>query len=304
MNKIFCKVVLLLSVSSGVWAAGAPVPHIFSNGTPADANAVNDNFQNLADRISEMHVGPQGPAGPQGEQGPAGPQGEQGPPGTGLTTYNYLDFSHNLSSKTFERRRKDGTVYWSETRTYDRSTPGLLLVSSHIIEDPTVVEYEIDTTYHLEDDGIRISGGIGYNTLGNLGTRTPVVSRDFDPPILLRNTSMVIGVAWGSFASVVDKDLDTAEITESYHSEINTLLAVENVTVRDVTYNNCMRIHTKRDIDKIDITNMTYNDSLPSTSLSWYCEGFGLVKTIRFTGPHGSATSVSVTTTELVSTVP
>jgi hypothetical protein len=44
MYKKLCKTILLLSVSGGVWAAGEPVPHIFSNGTPADANQVNENF--------------------------------------------------------------------------------------------------------------------------------------------------------------------------------------------------------------------------------------------------------------------
>ena len=295
MIKNLCKTILLLSVSSGAWAVGEPVPHIFSNGTPADANQVNENFQELADRIVAIPVGPQGPIGLPGEQGPPGPQGEQGPPGTALVTYNYFDFSHNLSAKTFERLAKDGTLILTETRTYNRSTPSVLLVSSHIIEDPTVGEYDIERTYHLDEDGIYLSNYLAYVT--NTGVRELALRRDFDPPVLLRKTSMVNGVSWGSFASETNELIDTGEITKNFHSEINILLAVENVTVRDVTYNNCLRIHTRRDIDRIDFTAMTYTDSLPSTSVSWYCEGFGLVKTVRLSGP-------ALGTTELISTVP
>ena len=55
----------------------------FSNGSVADANDVNHNFDELAARIDavETTAGPQGPAGPQGEPGVAGPVGPAGPTG-------------------------------------------------------------------------------------------------------------------------------------------------------------------------------------------------------------------------------
>jgi hypothetical protein len=73
-----------------LWAAAATaqtvVPNVFSNGTPADANEVNENFEALADAIDEAEgepgpQGPPGPRGPAGPQGPAGAPGPQGPPG-------------------------------------------------------------------------------------------------------------------------------------------------------------------------------------------------------------------------------
>lgn len=73
----------------GVVAADAQtsVPNVFRNGTPADANEVNENFEALAEAIDEAaqgqvgREGPQGPEGPPGAEGAAGPPGPEGPPG-------------------------------------------------------------------------------------------------------------------------------------------------------------------------------------------------------------------------------
>jgi hypothetical protein len=68
-------------VPASVLAVGPAVQHQFTNGTPANANDVNANFQELADRISEIPAGPQGPEGPPGPTGPQGPIGPTGPTG-------------------------------------------------------------------------------------------------------------------------------------------------------------------------------------------------------------------------------
>ena len=85
--------VAIVSVWS-VWAvAQITVPNVFTNGTPANADEVNENFNALADAIDNAPTGatgpagpagatgPAGPAGPAGATGPAGPAGATGPPG-------------------------------------------------------------------------------------------------------------------------------------------------------------------------------------------------------------------------------
>jgi len=91
VKNIFYSRSVVFLMSSPAFAA-PPVQHIFSNGQPADANQVNQNFQELADRIEEIPVGSQGPQGEQGLPGPVGPMGPQGLPGVnGQNGLNGLD---------------------------------------------------------------------------------------------------------------------------------------------------------------------------------------------------------------------
>ncbi len=92
MKRVFIRNItglMLLTASASAFAAGTPVANVFVNGNPADANAVNANFQELADRIAELPTeagGIQGPVGEAGPQGIAGADGTTGPQGLqGLT---------------------------------------------------------------------------------------------------------------------------------------------------------------------------------------------------------------------------
>ena len=71
---------LLCSISTSTYAQ-TTVPNIFSNGTPADADEVNENFQALGQAIDNIPSGPPGPVGPPGPAGVEGPAGPAGPPG-------------------------------------------------------------------------------------------------------------------------------------------------------------------------------------------------------------------------------
>ena len=103
--------VLVLGLVAGNEALSAL--HVFRSGTPIIAEEVNENFQLLQSRITELQAelvileqelqaldsesgepglpgeaGPEGPQGPQGEKGepgPAGPAGPQGEPGPAST---------------------------------------------------------------------------------------------------------------------------------------------------------------------------------------------------------------------------
>ena len=86
---------LLIAMVLGTPAYAAPaVQNIFSNGQPANADQVNDNFQELADRIDAIPAGAQGEPGPQGlpgVNGNNGLNGPEGPPGpTTTSTQRYV----------------------------------------------------------------------------------------------------------------------------------------------------------------------------------------------------------------------
>lgn len=80
---------LSVALSTPGIADTVSLPHQFRNGSPADANEVNENFSALADAINAIPAaegppgvpGPAGPEGPAGPGGPAGPVGPQGPVG-------------------------------------------------------------------------------------------------------------------------------------------------------------------------------------------------------------------------------
>ena len=78
-----------LLVASFSVVADTQVPNIFTDGTPAKASEVNENFDALEtaiDAIPEGPAGEQGPAGTQGEKGDKGDTGDTGPQGPiGLT---------------------------------------------------------------------------------------------------------------------------------------------------------------------------------------------------------------------------
>ncbi len=163
-NKIVKKLetviaVSLLSLTAGALQA-APLT-VFSNGSVADANDVNANFDELATRITNISLtaGPQGPTGlpgvkgdtgaqgPQGLTGPSGNQGNQGDPGiqgiqgpkgdpgaqgpagkdgAGVTTYSWAGFApSNWDVKVFvvTDTRTASNKFDKEVRSFVR-TPG------------------------------------------------------------------------------------------------------------------------------------------------------------------------------------
>jgi Collagen triple helix repeat (20 copies) len=152
--------VSLLSLTAGSLQAAAPLT-VFSNGSVADANDVNSNFDELATRITNISLtpGPQGVAGPtglpgvkgdmgiqgiQGLTGVAGNQGNQGDPGiqglkgdpgiqgpagndgSGVITYNWTGFaSSGWDVKTFivTDIRTTSNQFDKEVRTFVRTAP-------------------------------------------------------------------------------------------------------------------------------------------------------------------------------------
>ena len=290
---------LLLAMSLTAPVFAAPVPHTFSNGQPANADQVNENFQELVNRIDAIPEGPPGPQGPigpqglpgvngqnglngldgeqgppglQGERGPVGPvgpqgpQGEQGPPGPAgePVVINFDPYRHNFSSKTFLVDREV-----LEVRTYDRSTPGMVIESrGYLIDNQVKLTTKRYYTTGQGQDTIVINLEIFDSTDPTKLTNV----YEYNPGIISIKNDMVIGQVWSAHSVVNttsytwDNVVNPPFISSYTHGDIGVrmLEGQESITVNDVVYDNCLKLLVMG----------------PSQYLSWYCEGMGLVKIV------------------------
>ena len=339
LKQIQRGISLLFAILLSAPVFAAPVPHTFSNGLPANADQVNENIQELVDRIDaipEGLQGPQGPIGPQGlpgvngqnglngldgEQGPPGQQGEQGiqgiqgpigprgeqgpqgPPGPDFDRVNFNPYNHNYASKTFSVRGNDVGAYRTspaifdqEIRTYDRSVSGVLLITIDRREQGTTTEYQ-KQTYNIASDTI-LTRKEYYNPadITQLG-----IVVEFVPGMIANKNSMVIGHPWNSAGLTLQTDMigaiDINNIGAVYDGafiDTRTLMAQESVVANNTTYDDCLRIETKRSSNN--------GGGGVLHRIQWFCIGEGLVKEIRFRVL--SYTSNAMRIMELVSTTP
>jgi len=304
---------LLIAMVLGTPAYAAPaVQNIFSNGQPANADQVNDNFQELADRIDAIPAGAQGEPGPQGlpgvngnnglngPEGPPGPQGDQGlqgiqgpvglqgdigpqgPPGADFTQISFDPYRHNYDSKTFKVTGSNDLgqsgFFWQEVRTYDRTTtPGTLIDTRELTDNNGVIQ-QYRKFYYMTAQG-----------QDKIWTRREIYdaadpsiltsSNDYDPGLTVIKNDMIVGHLWSSHS-----ESSWSTPTPGFNGRLETrvLLGQESITANNVVYNNCLKILRLRVISTGSHEN-----------LLWYCEGEGLVKEVT----NGSIK-------ELVSTTP
>ena len=295
---------LLLAMSLTAPVFAAPVPHTFSNGQPADADQVNENFQELVNRIDaipEGPPGPQGPIGPQGfpgingqnglngldgEQGPpglqgergpvgpAGPQGEQGPPGPAgeSVVINFDPYRHNFSSKTFRVNGYNelGEYGWfsQEVRTYDRSTPGIV-VDTRVLTDRDYPNYR--KLYYRTGQG-QDKVWVKQETFDSTNPALMTRVEEYDPGWITIKNNMAVGQLWvtHSVNSYNDLNWDVVNppsIVPGIRGvvEMRVLMGQESTTANNVVYDNCLKL-------LVTISS--------SQSLQWYCEGMGVVKIV------------------------
>ncbi|WP_455202099.1 hypothetical protein [Kaarinaea lacus] len=324
LNQAGWIITLVIMILLGMPAFAAPVPHTFSNGQPANADQVNENFQELVNRIDAIPAGPEGPMGPQGlpgvngqnglngldgEQGPQGPQGEQGiqgiqgiqgpqgvegpegpqgPAGPGFAQINIDPYRHSFTSKVFRisNNSANGIIepIYEETRTYDRSTPGQMI--------------ETRERRQIQDDQITLYDKYYFNT--DVGQDKIWTKREEYGATDLND---IIGTLflWK---------------THEFDPGVKTLPAVMTVGLPWITaykridnepgnatpppQNEFYRIDTRTLIGQESIsitdnneTNVTYEDCVKvlihsgnpvNQRVNWYCAGFGLVKSVVNSG--------------------
>ena len=257
-SRWFAVYSIVLIASSPAFAA-PPVQHIFSNGQSADANQVNENFQELADRIEAVPVGPQGPEGPQGEPGPAG---------DGIVQVNFDPYRHNFASKTFTIIKKNSVSGLfepeeEEVRTYDRSIPGQLAVTYQGIN--------IQSAQTVRGEVRFFTTGIGQD---KIWTQRDVYfdwdvidyTDEYTPGITVIPNTLKMGTPWNSAVIARTIDMNGADPTdEGIIIDSRTLIAQESVTIGNATYDDCLKVLVERG---------------GGQSVDWYCAGYGLVKRI------------------------
>lgn len=234
--------VVAVSFCANIQAVGPSVQHIFQGGDPASASQVNENFQELADRIQDN---------------------------TDLVqSYDYRDYLSpaSVSSKTFEMTELNGSCT-QETRSYVRAAQG-----ADTLLTMTRVRSGTNCASTLELNFLLSSAGMYKQSQVDAFTRV-----DYESGVVLRTSAMKVGHTWGSAVRVFATDTTGAiPGTEYVGNELDqyTLLAVEDVVLpydgttgalADTSYSGCLKISRHRNTTGLQ-------------HVSWYCPGVGLVK--------------------------
>jgi hypothetical protein len=261
--------VLFSAAILGSQALAAPaVQHIFSNGLPADANQVNQNFQELADRIDEIPLGPQGP------QGDTGEKGDRGDAGAGVVEIVLDSYRHNFSSKTFSISIQNQNDVLEDIRSYDRSIPNQVIETRvRGLASPRKFYYSSDAGQDITRTQFEIY---------DIANPELLSSRDvYNPPVVLRKNSMVVGHPWNTvYTTVTTDELNvSAVVNESLTIETRTLVGQESITVKNNLYDDCIKL----EIVQTTTSLTTLNTGSRSHKIQWHCAGVALVKQISIT---------------------
>ena len=259
-NTVIFGTLLTINVAS---ADGPPVQHQFRGGDPASASQVNENFQELANRIQVL--------------------ADQ------LVTYDYRNYAtpDNVVSKSFIDYRRNNTTPEEctvETREYTKilDNENTVLTVTRTFSGGTLCtgstsSWPEDYEYLATTDGIYLRKITRYDE-----THTDVVNQTmYNDELLQRTTNMKVGMTWGdgSTTNYTDNLAVPPEINLSGGNYIEnyTLLAIEDVTVpydggkgdsQPTTYNACLKIERWRLV----------GNSTARANINWYCPGIGLVK--------------------------
>lgn len=242
----------------------------FSNGEIADAEDVNANFQELAQRIQVLTSMMNKRADSVGE-------------------IDFADYGHNYATKTFSVSGKD-SIFNSEvwdfttenkikvTRNVNQKGLNLFLSRYSQLYGDAVKTYT--DVIEVKENGDRVllrreSNETTGTSLFN-GFRGGY-SIKFNPGVVLTRGHMVQGQSYSTAgtAELFASDGVTKLTTQPSGYFIDTSSYVENepVTIGDVEYTDCIKLEGRR-------TSQYKHDS-NFHKISWYCRGEGLVKELR-----------------------
>ena len=298
MKKTLLAIAITASTFSGITMAapGDAVPNTFSNGTPADATLVNENFDALSTQIGDLAasgvagpVGPQGPVGIQGPQGDQGIQGIQGPAGTSApapTVYNFRDFSQTFNTKTFTVADTNGG-YDKEIRTFTR-VPGVSVSFTRertLYDDVNLID--VRQQYHTITFDVSGSEMLFTKFEGhNKSSLAVVETRTMTPGVTFRTETMELGKTFGSDSYLTWSRTDGTSGSSAVNQTVTLISANQTVTVNGKTYNGCIKIARHRNSTKVN----TYD------AINTHCPGVGMVRSVT--------TQLSFTAGDFVSVAP
>jgi len=288
-------------------AAGPAVKNQFTSGQKAVASEVNENFQELADRIQTNTDNITANTSAIGDNTTAISNNTTaiGDNTTAIgnntteisnlsntvnqmapTTYDFHNFGRasNLTSVTFEISGSGMAASGcnTETRTFQRTPLGNGVTNVDIMRTRTqsggaVCHYNV-LHYQSRADGFYWMGRDVYDNLQNF-----VSSNVINGGLIERGSNMEIGKSFGG-ASSTSIDTTNTNTTSTVVSNL-VLLGLEDVSVPAGDYTGCLKISR----------NIVSGDSSfgSNQSVAWYCSGVGLTKRIDSVGNIWTLSSIT-----------
>ena len=236
----------------------------FSNGSVADANDVNTNFTELETRINTISLTP-------------GPIGDTG---LGIVFHSWEGFSTTAwDEKVFIVAHSAGTydqVVLTYVRTPIDATTGTIEITDQRTLSGAVVNHQVlQGSYDTAGDYTRTQK----KTFAN-DTTTLLDTRTISPGFVLRHNAMGEGMNWATASTITKVYADATPTEVHFGVDSRSLLAVEDITVRNVTYTGCQKILANRS---------AVGFGGHHQRVSWFCpNGVGMVKQIRINADFSS----------------
>lgn len=238
---------ITLCLVSHTFAAGAPVTHQFQGGQPASASQVNENFQELANRIDAL------------------------PAATVTASYDYRQFLSTVSTKTFRVR---GNSCDTETLSYTRTPNGAntrIAISRTTTNSGSPcsddIQYYTATPTQYEHTA---SGVIDINT------QQERVHTRYVPAELIALNPMQPGRLYNSYSEILYTPFDSPEESNGFSLRDISAVGIEDVTVPAGTFTGCLKIRRNH-----------YSGTSASHSLVWRCPVVGEIKYLFITSTGG-----------------
>ena len=191
-----------------------------------------------------------------------------------ITEYDYHDYlNSNIQSKTFVRY-ENGVVFdfvWN----FDRPNPNEVVRTEIATDANDLVTRYTKSIFKPTTKSFDLVQSQRYDPY--VTPPALVYTTDYNPPVIMLTNAMVPGLAWGS-AGVIN----STSSGESYYTEKNEVIAIENVTVPAGTFVSCLKIHSTLQFGSYFYSRM-----------DWYCPDMGLVKRFNNGRVHLEMTSVT-----------
>lgn len=189
-----------------------------------------------------------------------------------VSSYDYHDYTDsNIVKKTFKRYQ--GDVVGQEEWYFDYSGQEVVRTEITTVTNPDGSSEIVRCVINK----YRSTASASYWTHNNQCLRgaaypPPTTEiREYEPPVPTFTSEMIPGIAWGS--GVVMKiswpSVPPTLFPDGYYVDKNELLEIEDITVNDVAYAGCLKVHRLR------YTGGNYS------RIDWYCPDIGLVKRVQ-----------------------
>lgn len=211
-NTIKIFPVLTALLTGNVFAVGVPVTHQFQGGQPASASQVNENFQELADRIADI-------------------------PNT--TIYDYRLYLSTVSSKTFSIVASNATCD-AETQSYSRTRNGdITLITIDRLFTDNSAPCGHDIRYYTATPERYEQTAVDYVDINNPSLFDHY---RYQPARVIAITPMTPGHRYSFHNQAFYTPYGGSESPEGTGIRDLVVVGIEDITVPAGQFNNCLKI--------------------------------------------------------------